>query len=294
MKALVFSGGGAKIHYHVGAARALLEACPDYDLFAGVSAGAIVAAYLAQYPRGGEQVALAQLESLVEKLNDASVFQKWPLGRLQGLWKPSFYSSAPLRALLRHELDAEAIRASGRKLRIGAVDLERGQFSVFDERTPSLHDAVLASSAFPGFLEPVRFAGGLHVDGAVRTYTPIGAAIEAGATEIDLVIASPVDPNPARMNGQSALHVIARALDLMSDEIADKDLHLAELYNELVRAGARPDKKLVALRIIRPKIELPIGTWDFDSASALAVREQGQSDAWETLHSSAPSPSTTP
>lgn len=283
MKALVFSGGGAKIHYHVGVARTLLNADGDYQLFAGVSAGAIVAAYLAQFPRGGEVTAVHQLEAMTRRITDDDVFKAWPLGRVQGLWKHSFYSTAPLRELLRRELDPEAVRQSGRQLRIGAVALEDSRFAVFTEHCPDLRAAVLASSAFPGFLEPVKIGEHTFVDGGVRTYTPISTAIDAGATEIDIVIAAPTDPNPLTAPAKKTLPIMLRAFDIMNDEISDKDLRLAELYNRLVKLGACPDKKLLKLRVIRPRTELGIETWDFGSKNAAKVRERGALDAMRVL-----------
>lgn len=282
MKALVFSGGGAKIHYHVGAARTLLST-NDYTLFAGVSAGAIVAAYLAQFRRGAEAQAVHQLQMMTRTMTEEQVFESWPLGRLQGLWQTSFYNSDPLRELLQRELDPVAVQKSGRLLRIGAVALENSKFAMFTEQCQDLRAAVLASSAFPGFFEPVQIGEHTFVDGGVRTYTPINAAIQAGATDIDVVITSPSDPNPMPMKKRNALHIMLRALDIMADEISDKDVRLAEMHNELILAGAHSDKKLIKLRIIRPKTELRIDTWDFGSKDAGRVRERGALDALRVL-----------
>lgn len=283
MKALVFSGGASKIHYHVGAARILLGVENDYALFAGVSAGAIVAAYLAQFPRKSEAVAIHSLQRMTEHLTSDDVFEGWVFGRIQGLWSSSFYSSSPLRDLLRRELDLESIRKNERKLRIGAVSLETGQFFVFDEHCKMLHAAIMASAAFPGFLDPVRLYGQTLIDGGVRSYTPISTAIAAGATEIDIVIASPSDPDPMPTKKHNALQVMLRAFDIMCDEISDKDLKLADAYNALVKAGVCPDRKLLKIRVIRPKTELDIEMWDFGAKNAAVIQERGASDALRVL-----------
>lgn len=276
----MFSGGGAKIHYHVGAARALLHAEPEYDLFAGVSAGALVAAYLTQFPLGFADEAINCLEGLAKGMRFANVAQPWwPFGRISGLWHSSLYDSTPLRKLAYREFSPEAMRSSGRKLRIGAVSLEGGEYAVFDEQYEHIQEAILASCAFPGFLLPIDIRGQLFVDGGVRIYTPIAAAIDAGATHIDIVMTSPQNPSPARLQRAGALHVMARALDLMMDEIMDKDLKLMETYNQLALAKAVTTKRPIVARVIRPVHELPIGTWDFDSPHIDVVRARGLEDA---------------
>lgn len=286
MRALVFSGGGAKIHYHVGAALALLKTEPEYDLFAGVSAGALVAAYLAQFPQGFSDEASSCLETLTKNMRFADVAKPWwPLGRIAGLWRSSLYDATPLHKLVRREFSAEAIHTSGRKLRIGAVSLDGGEYATFSEQCEFIHDAVLASCAFPGFFFPVNIHGQLFVDGGVRVYTPIAAAIDAGATHIDVVMTSPKDPSPARLHKAGALHVMARSLDLMMDEVMDKDLKLVEVFNQLALTNpASTDKRLIVARVIRPVHELPIGTWDFDSPHTATVQMCGLQDAQLALN----------
>ncbi len=285
MRALVFSGGGAKIHYHAGAARALLSAHSDYALFAGVSAGAVIAAYLAQFPCGFEEEASHCLEALLESLRRKHVYRRWwPFGLAEGLWRGSFYSAEPLHRLLQQELSMEAVRRSGRKLRVGAVGLTGGEFVLFDESCENLREAVAASAAFPGLLNPVELQGQLYVDGGVRNYTPIAAAIDAGATAIDVVRASPENPAPLPLSSPSAPRVMARAIELMADELMDKDLRLARAYNAMAMAG-HTERKLVFIRVIRPRQELALGTWDFDDgAAAAAARALGLQDARVALH----------
>jgi NTE family protein len=196
VRALVFSGGGARIHYHVGAVRWLIgHKRTQYDLFAGISAGAIVAAYLAQFPSGLEAESAEELSTAISKVR--TVYQPWPVfGILEGLWQLSFFSSKPLRQVLRKEISEEAIRTSGKMLRVGAVDLRSGSAVMFTEKSDNIVAAVEGSAAFPGMLEPVSYAKQLLVDGGVRQQTPIAAAIEAGADEIDVVLTAPPAPEP--------------------------------------------------------------------------------------------------
>lgn len=289
MRALALSGGGAKIHYHAGALRHLLgERKIPYEIVTGVSAGAIVAAQLAQYPIGYEDDAAHDLEELLSRVSINEVRRGWrPLGLLQGLWKQSFYNSAPLRALLRRELSQEAIKSSGRKLRIGAVCAETGQFKLFTEQSPDLALVVAGSAAFPGILEPVRIAGQLWIDGGVRVVTPIAAAIEAGADEIDVVMTSPLEPRHGVFGHVvPALEIMERAIEYMAEEIIEKDLRLARYANELVANGSSTKKRFVVLNVIRPKSTL-CGTFDFSRESAAIMRVLGQQDAQRVMGAAA-------
>ena len=280
MRALVFSGGGAKIHYHVGAATVLLATGAPYDLFAGVSAGALVAAYLTQFPRGFETEAINCLVKVTRQLKGSDVLKGWPVvGRAAGLWKSSFYNASPLHNLVRRELSVEAVRASGRKLRIGAVSLDGGEFAMFTEKCEHLVAAVLASCALPGFMQPVQVVNQLFVDGGVRVYTPLALAIEAGATEVDVVLTSPAKPSRAQLEGSSSLWVMARAVELMADEIMTKDLRLAALHNQLAASSPASGKRVIKLRVVRPEHDLGVATGSDFSENASLTRDQGSADA---------------
>lgn len=283
----MFSGGGARIHYHAGAALYLLgEAAQRYDMYCGVSAGAITATFLAQYKWGEEHAAAEAAFATISQLRASDVLRRWwPFGRLSGLWKPSLYSSAPLRQLVYKHLDMEKVRHSDKKLYIGAVDVASGSFTTFDKHATQLQQAVLASMAFPGFLEPVELQGKTYIDGGVRVVTPLGAAIMAGATDVDVVIASPADPELEKDTKLNAIQIAARALELMSNEIMEKDLKLARAYNQVARDAAMlckldiTSKRYVNIRVIRPAKHVGITSFDFDSPRLTDLRRLGYSDA---------------
>jgi len=279
MRALALSGGGARIHYHAGALQHLLaELRREYQIVTGVSAGAIAAAYIAQFPVGQEAQASDAFSTAVLSLNERSVFRPWPLGRLQGLWKQSFYDGKPLHKTLRSLLCEEQIRNSGRKLRVGAVCVQSGRFQLFTEKTPDIVSAVLASAAFPSVLQPVSIEGNLWFDGGVRVVTPIGAAIEAGADEVDIIMSSPLGYE-AKQAGDTltALGMAMRAIDFMASEIVEKDLKLARYTNVLVANGAS-HKRTVKLNVIRPAADLG-DTFDFSRDRGIFMYEEGTKDA---------------
>lgn len=285
MRALVLSGGGSRGQYHVGAIKCLLgELGTQYDILCGVSVGALVAAFLAQYKHGDEGRAAAELAQLFSSIEDDDIWKRWfPFGKLHGLWRQSFLNSLPLQKLVRGRLSHDAIRHSGKKLRVGAVSLSSGQYMIFDETHVPLADAVLASSSFPAMLAPLRIRGEWWTDGGVRCVTPIQAAIEAGADEIDIVMTTPPNSTPEFDPDPSAVDIAFRSIDVMSDEIVAKDLKVATLYNVLVSAGLAPGKRRVVFRVVRPGGILNADPLKFDPKEAAELQLIGYEDALKEM-----------
>lgn len=283
MKALVLSGGGSKGAYQAGALCHLLgERQTSYDALCGVSVGSLNAAFLAQYQAGEEQVASIELSRLWESLDDSKVYKSWCFfGRLAALWKTSLYNSEPLQKLVRSSLDMKRVRASKKLLRVGAVGLSSGRFKLFDEQYVDVPSAVLASAAFPGMLCPIELEGELWTDGGVREITPLKAAIDLGATEIDVVVCSPENP-PMRIPGSpSTLTVAERSIDLMGDEILSNDLKVALMYNKMVAAGYEAEKRHIDIRVIRPRSILIENSLDFTPRKLRDMYARGYLDAVE-------------
>jgi NTE family protein len=273
-RALVLSGGGAHGAFQVGALRALAQQGAAYNIFCGVSVGAINAAFLAQY-RDLVEGARA-LEDLWRGISNAKVHRRWfPFGVLHGLWRTGLRDTRPLAELIRRNLSADKILKAGNQLRVGAVSLTSQQYRCFDEGFPDLARAVLASAAFPGAFPAVELAGQQWTDGGVRNMTPLGAAIEAGAREIDVVMASWSFPRKRRV--KSAIEVALRALEIALDEILVTDLQLCGARNHLPDHYAQ-----IRLRVIRPSEPLAGGSLDFDPDAIALALEQGYRAAQET------------
>jgi len=279
------SGGGAKGAYQVGVLRKWLgEEKKEYDILCGVSVGALNASFLAMYGPGFTGQSYTDLKALWDGLTTASIYRKWPFwGEAAALWKPSVYDSTPLQTLVRTRLDVAKVGASGKKLRVGAVDLESGEYRVFGEDYRHLQEAVLASSSFPAMLLPIWLEGSRWTDGGVRTVTPIKAAIDLGATEIDVVLCAAKDQSsnlPAKPN---ALWVAERSVDLMGDQIIADDFQVACEVNEVLKHDMTlpwwsSPRRLVAMRLVRP--EHGVGeSLDFSPDKIRAMMEKGYEDA---------------
>jgi len=286
-RGLVLSGGGAKGAWQVGALQRLVEGDAAYGVVTGTSVGALNAAALAQYRVGEEAKAVAGLRALWLGIRgNRSIYKRWwwgLLGRLPVVlpsWlggKTSMYSTDPLWNLIVKNLDPIAVLASGRELRVGAVDLITGSSHQWDQGDVfELRHAVLASAAVPVAFPPVPIGYGLYTDDGVREVTPVESAILAGATEIDVLMCSPSTPEPSRP--RTGVDVGIRSLEAAIFEIEYWDLKVVELYNRLAKTGSAPDKAEIKVRVLRPKSSLgdPL---DFSPSSIRTNMKRGYSDA---------------
>lgn len=266
MRSLVLSGGGQLGAFQVGILNHLMgDLGYSYQSYFGISVGALNSGYLAMFTPDQHKQAAAGLEQLWLNIDTKGVYKRWfPFGKLHGLWKKSLFDSSPLRALVERELDRSKIIKSGNLLQVGAVSLATGEYKLFDQNYSQLHDAILGSSAFPGMLHPTKMEGQWWVDGGVRDVAPIGASIDAGADEIDVILTSPDEMDRALGEPKNILDVALKSVSIQSDEIMDDDLKIALLINELVKAGARPDKKHIKINIYRPERNLSQNLLEFD------------------------------
>jgi NTE family protein len=277
MKALVLSGGGSKGAYEAGVVKYLMDfEGRRYDLFAGVSVGALNAAFLAQYgdvsPLSvhSQQYAAEDLVNLWKSLDNSNVFKNWFPPYVSALWRPSVFDSSPLQKLVRSILKKPG---PNKKLRVGATGLDTGTFRVFDETYPDVATAVLASSAFPGMLLPVEIEGQLYTDGGVCNNTPLRQAISAGATEIDVILCSPLDdPSTSFQAKTTAVNVGFRAISLLTDQV-QRDSLVDCMVN-------RTDLKI---RLIKPSAVLTSNPLDFSPSLIASMLKQGYADAEKGL-----------
>ena len=287
MRVLVQSGGGAKGAYQAGALQHLLgDLGIHYDGFCGSSVGAINAMHLAQFAAGNELDAAKSLKELWLSIDTPKVYKKWyggVLWHLPALWKPSVFDSSPLRDFLGKHLHLAALRNSGKHLSVGAVSKTTGEYATWTERDLDILDGVLASSAFPLFLTPIRARGDVWQDAGAREITPIADAIHMGATEIDVLCCSPlrVRARPNRMG--TALENGMQELDVAFSEIERGDIAVTELWNLLAQAehplAKQKGRRVVKLRVLRPSHELLKNSLDFDPAKVRGNLELGYADA---------------
>lgn len=226
---LVLSGGGARGAYQAGVARALGEIAAElrvpvpFRAIAGVSAGAINAAYLGAF--GHDFVAGARsLCELWAGLRPDMVYDTSPLtlGRIGARWlktltvspvvggtpATALLETRPLRRLLTERIPFASLHRNVAKGVLSGVALTATDYA--STRTVTFYESagrvapwrrrrrvsqevelgvehVMASSAIPLFFEPVQVDGAFFGDGCLRNTAPLSPAIHLGADRLIVV-----------------------------------------------------------------------------------------------------------
>lgn len=226
MRALVLSGGGARGAYQVGVLKALGEITHElklknpFQIFTGVSAGAINASFLAA---GADNFyeQTQSLEKLWSELGMDRVFKtdalslsriglKWmselSIGALTGTTATrALLDTSPLRDLIESTLDPERIQhlletEELKALALTALDYRTSMAVTFVQGHPLLPNwhrsrrksfktqitasHVMASSAIPLLFPPIEVEDSYFGDGCVRNLTPLSPAIHLGANKL--------------------------------------------------------------------------------------------------------------
>jgi NTE family protein len=310
--ALVLSGGGAKGAFQVGVLDELIvQRGVRIDIVAGVSTGAIQALGVAQDDVPG------LMQRWLGLRGNADIYKERPLGVAGAiLGEDAIYDTKPVRKLIKDFADEAKLRASGRKLLLGVVNLGTGQYRSIDETVPGIHNWVYASCAMPVFFDPLvtQAGGGVKeqwVDGGVRDVTPLDAALELNPRGVIVVRASP-PPRPGKVRTfPNLIRIGLRAVDILQSEVSMNDTANAVLINDLIAAreaqlralqaegisGARAARilrpldlqlaryRFAPIRVIEPDEEVS-ETLEFDPAKIRLGIEAGRaavSDAWDSL-----------
>lgn len=169
---LALGGGAARGWAHIGVLRVLEREGLKPDVVAGCSIGAVV---------GGCYAAgkLDELEAFAAQLSKRRV-----MGLLDfHIAGSGLIAGDRLRRLLEHDLENRRIETLG--TRFAAVATELGTGHEIWLTKGNLVEAMRASYALPGILNPVRIAGRWLMDGALVNPIPVTACRAMGA---DLVI----------------------------------------------------------------------------------------------------------
>lgn len=330
-KALVVSGGGSKGAYAVGVLNYLKANRPAYfsqgqftfGSYWGTSTGALVVPLAAT----GD---LAMLNAFYSGQQTAGLLVMHDALRL--LQTGFLFNSAGLDGLIDRVFDANRfaiLLAGGRQVGLAAVCLQTGELRVFSTRPlpanrphyttqqlttrADLIDAIRASVHQPFFFQPVRFRSDAgpqprhYVDGGVREYAPIQAALDAGATDVVAVLLSPAEPEAAPgLNPSNLIGVLERTIDIFTNDVGLNDVRVPDLLSRgaayvqalrgrLSAAGLSPAQISAVLdpgnpfagrpasqiHIIRPQTPLGGGPGGlrFEPAEMQAMVRRGEADA---------------
>lgn len=249
--AFVLSGGASLGAVQAGMLRALYERGIEPDLIVGTSAGALNGAFIAPRPQTVETA--DELSEIWRGVRRGAVF---PLNPLTGLFgflgaRRHLVPDSGLRRLLRQHLERERLEEMPIPLHVIATDVATGEQARLSEG-PAL-EAVLASSAIPGILPPVRWNGRTLIDGGVANNTPIRHAVELGAERV-YVLATGNDCALKEVP-KGALAMLVHATSLMTQN---------QLQAELAALAGRAE-----LIVLPPPCPYEVQPMDFGHAGEL-------------------------
>jgi NTE family protein len=180
--AWVLGGGGVLGASQVGMLRALDDAMIRPDLVLGTSVGAINGAALAAGP--DRRAAVGELSRLWEAMVDSDIFSGSLLRRTARVVRTGthLHSAEPLRQRLVDAFGDRRIEDLPMPFQCVAASIERAREHWFTDGP--LVDAVLASCAVPGLLEPVKIGEEHFMDGGLVSSVPVDRAMQLGAATV--------------------------------------------------------------------------------------------------------------
>lgn len=190
---LVLSGGGTRGFAHLGVIAALFEKGIKPDIISGVSAGAIVGAFIA----GGKSP-----EEILKIFKKGWFFKYTKLHiPIDGLLKLD-----GLKEVIQKEIPAKNIEDLKIPFIVGVSNLNKGVIQY--KNSGSLGEIVLASSSIPILFSPVLMDGDSYVDGGLMDNIPI-LPIKDNCENIYVSNISPINP---RAKMKNLVHIAARTL----------------------------------------------------------------------------------
>jgi predicted patatin/cPLA2 family phospholipase len=157
---LSFSGGGSFGAVEIGIIKRLMERkVINFDLYTGISAGALNAGFLSYYKNINEGITKA--ENIYKTINNRMVYKLLPSTEVSLLnTEPLFNTLLKIIEKMPNEPVVHTL--------IGATNLYSGNLDVYSfEDNDDLNKVYLlmSSSAIPGLFPPIRYNGNQYADG---------------------------------------------------------------------------------------------------------------------------------
>lgn len=189
---LVLSGGGARGIAHLGVIKALREADIRFHRISGVSAGAIVGAFIAA-GYGPDETRDKIIESKILRL-------------LRPVFNDGLFRMDKMEETLLKYLPGNSFSSLEIPLIVSATDINQGHSVFFN--SGELVRPLLASSALPVLFAPVNINGGQFLDGGILNNFPVEPFLEDDLT----LIGVHVNPWSVDEKVDSAMEVLERSV----------------------------------------------------------------------------------
>lgn len=165
LQQLSFSGGGSFGAVEIGILKRVWEAEPakKYDLYTGISAGALNAAFLSYFH--DMKAGIQRAETIYRTMKTHLVYEYLPVTGL------SVLNTEPLRRTLTSVVQSMETPPVIHTL-IGTTNLYSSKLDLFSFEEQTDVDKVellMASSAIPGMFPPIAFREALYADGGIVT-----------------------------------------------------------------------------------------------------------------------------
>lgn len=266
-KALILSGGGARAAYQAGAATALIrDSGINFSIFCGAGIGCLNSVMLAQ----GDLHLLRQMWLNIRNSDDVY------------LQKPRFralMSNTPLRQKARAQIDASAIRKAGNSLIIPVVNLNTGNVEIANQDTPDLWRWVMAATILPLAFSPMRIRSNDYVTGMIRNVSPIKLALDAGAEDIWVVLATPLHIKLRVRPFNNIIDIGLRTLEILHNDMFMRDIENVRSVNRRLESGQLQEGlRYVGIHVLAPQ-KMLCNAMDFRTRKIAKVMDIGYHDA---------------
>ena len=274
-RALFISAGGDHGAYALGMLHAMNT---NYTHVGGISAGALIAAALAH---SGNTRECAQ--HMYETLRSHSIAQPWVTQKL-GTAINAVYALMFRHSLFQNQiptLSAPYFTTPLQKtFQVGAYNVTRGAYETFDQSSPYILDAVVASASPPGIFSPVTIGSSKYSDGAMAHVIPveeIKSYWETNAGDVDVLMCYPTSSLSAFLKcemrpGLSLRKDVERATYETVWNTMQRDLRELDAFRASHDMGSR------TLRIVRP-LNAVYSSFTEPSVSAVDAMFQAGKDA---------------
>lgn len=241
---LALGGGGARGLAHIGVLRVFEKERIPIDLIVGTSVGALVGAAYASgispdelEKKADEYLNSSEFQSSAMKGFDAAhatgdlgitqKIQSYLKNRyylVQAMFKPGILSNEEFQETINYFIPDIGIEEMRIPFRAVVTDLASGEQIVFSEG--SLRQAVGASCAVPGAIEPLREGERLLSNGGITSLIPSSVAREEGA---HMVIAVAVDRGISSQELRTVVDIYHRVSEIMGEKLKKHELMEADV-----------------------------------------------------------------